>query len=578
MTEQTNNAMARTRRARPELTESWDSVNSHDDFDSDIYDPEDERSELGASYYSDDRPSRSRRFPTPPSTNDDVSPEASRNALLNSQTSEAREDINKPRKRGARSGVDNSLIMPASPDGAGQGSSSARARAHTPHFRLNQRSLTSDAGDFNRRASARGAAPGRGSKTEAEYDDEIDETSDLNWPFVVWEKVARPVGMYVLDILKIAVTNPVTKSFLAIWLLVGALIVGTNLINDTVNNALSPICRIPGAGYLHLPFCPTQVAPEISGPAEFDKLVAAQSQFEDVLKATAQGGFLPIEMKKSEASIRDLKHVVEYSNIPSKNELVFEFASFIDSARQAGDNLSRFNSRIGRAVDHILSTNRWTLNIIEGVAEKDAAQSKVVKWFSNNLNIFAPFQPMALSRDVLLDQYLRHTGLVEEQIVHLITEAQTLLRALDDLDSRLETILRIATTDGIQLQGTKDELLATLYVKLGGSRSTVAKLNNQLKLLKDVSSYRRMAWAHVNGAIIKLMAIRDSLEDLRERVGMTDEIREKVPLEVHIASINLGIQRLEEQREEGRRLDREQFNRVTARGEPLGRGIEGTEL
>lgn len=570
--------MARTRRTRPELTESWDSVNSQDDFDSDIYDPEDERSELGASYYSDDRPSRSRHIPTSPSTNDDVSPEASRNALLNSQTSkedrEARENI-KPRKRGARfDGVDNSLIMPASPDGADKGSSSARARAHTPHFRLNQRSLTSDAGDFSRRNSTRA----RGGKTEEEYDEEIDNSSDLNWPFVIWDKMGKPVGMYFLDILHIAVTNPITKSFLAIWLLIGVLIMGTNLINDTVSNALSPICRIPGTGYLHLPFCPTHIAPEITGPAEFDKLVEAQSQFEDVLKATAHGGFLPLEMKKSEASIRDLKQVVQYSTIPSRNQLVFEFAGFIDTARQASHDLSKFNSRIGRAVDQILSTNRWTLNIIEGVAEKDAARSKVAKWFSTNLNIFAPFQPIALSRDVLMDQYLRHTGAVEEQIDHLITEAQQLLSVLDNLDGRLSTISNVAMNDGIELQGAKDDLLATLFVKLGGKRRTVERLNAQLSLLKDVGSYRRMAWAHVNGAVIKLMAIRDSLEDLRERVAAPETVGDVVPLEVHIANINLGIERLEHQREAGRLLEREQYQKVKARGEEYDRGIEGREL
>jgi len=576
--------MARTRSARPYLTESWDSVNPHDDFDEDIYNPEDERAEIGASYYSDHRPSRSRNNPILPATNDedeDVSLEASRNALHNSRTSrgdrEAREEI-KPRKRGARSSVDKSLVMPLLANGSSSGSS-AKARAHTPHFRLNRRSLTSDAGDFNRRTGKQGSASARGAKSEAEYDEEIDNTSDLNWPFLLWDKVAGPVAMYALDVLRIAVSNPITKSFLAIWLLVGALIIGTNLINDTISNALSPICRIPGTGYLNLPFCPTtQYAPEISGPAEFDKLVDVQSKFEDVLQATAGHGFLPLEMKKSEASIRDLKNVVQYSTLPSRNMLVFEFAGFVDTARQASQDLSKFNSRIGRAVDQILSTNRWTLNIIEGVAEKDAAQGKVVKWFSDNLNIFAPFQPIALSRDVLLDQYLRHTGAVEEQITSLISEAHALLTVLDNLDSRLDVIANIAMQDGISVQGHKDELFAQLFVKLGGRRSTVAKLDGQLSLLKDVANYRRMAWAHVNGAVIKLMAIRDSLEDLRERVGMPDVVGDKVPLEVHISNINMGIERLEHQRDVGRKLDQEQFARITAKSEDGDRGIEGRGL
>ena len=66
------------------------------------------------------------------------------------------------------------------------------------------------------------------------------------------------------------------------------------------------------------------------------------------------------------------------------------------------------------------STNRWTLSVIDGVKADEASQGAVSRWVYTNLNIFAPFQPLSLSRDVLLDQYLRHTGAVEEQIQTLI--------------------------------------------------------------------------------------------------------------------------------------------------------------
>jgi hypothetical protein len=48
-----------------------------------------------------------------------------------------------------------------------------------------------------------------------------------------------------------------------------------------------------------------------------------------------------------------------------------------------------------------------------------------------------------------------------------------------------------------------------------------------------------------------------------------------VPLEVHIQSINLGIERLEAQREEGRKIEREAFQRVVGRGEQQQQGIDG---
>jgi hypothetical protein len=545
--------MARSRRSRPGLTESWDDVDEQD-FESEIFAPGDEREELGESYASERQ--RAPKLRVQMEDDDDVSPEAARNALRNSGMMD--NDI-KPRKRSARSG-ESDLVMPSSPDGAQKRASISRAK--TPHSRMNQRSLTSDAGSFMRRAQ--GPAPGQ---TKAEYDDEIDEVSDLNWPITIWQKIVSPILWYAFDILRIAATNPFTKSVLAIWLAVGAFMLAGNFVNNTISNALSPLCRIPGSSMLNLPFCPTGVTPELSGPAEFDKLVEAQSQFEDVLAASATGAFLPLEMKSSEASIRDLKHVVEYSHLPSRGELVFEFNGFIDTARQASHDLSRFNSRIGRAVDHILSTNRWTLQVIDGVTSQDANRGTLNKWISNNLNVFAPFQPVALTRNTLLDQYLRHTGAVEEQILSLITEAQALLGILDNLDGRLDVIASIATRDGIKVENGKDELLSLLWTKLGGHRSSVAKLDKQLNLLNDVGSYRRMAWAHVNGAVIKLMAIRDNLEDLRERVAMPETVGDVVPLEVHIQNINLGIERLEQQRDSSRKLEQERLASITGRAD-----------
>ncbi|KAK0295426.1 hypothetical protein LTS00_006057 [Friedmanniomyces endolithicus] len=530
--------MARPRGTPLDLTESWDDVHDDDDDDETLYTKDDERVEMRDSYRSDAR---------------DSAP--SRNMRSSRTNFQSRADDG-DRRRSARLSVEPELRMPSSPDA---GRSSARAenlRASTPHFRLNNRSMTSDAGSMNGEAKMRASTPrmrlsqrsmtsdaGRfGSKVK----DEDDDDEDASQPNVLWRRVLRPLLAYAFDV-------------------AGALVFGAGFATNTITNALTPICRIPGASYLHLPFCPSPTTTELQGPAEFDKLVQAQSQFEDVLASTQVGANLPMDMKRSEASIRDLKHVVQYSTLPSRNELVFEFTGFIDTARQASQDLSKFNSRIGRAVDQILSTNRWTLSVIDGVSATEASRGALSRWATSNLNIFAPFQPLPLSRDVLLDQYLRHTGAVEEQILTLITEAQALLNILDNLDGRLDIIASIATRDGIKIDDNKEELFAYLWTKLGGNRNTVAKLAQQSELLKEVGAYRRLAWAHVTTTIVRLQAIRDTLEDLRERVALPEVVGEKVPLEVHIESIRLGIERLEQQREAGRRVEAEGYARVMGR-------------
>jgi hypothetical protein len=548
--------MTRTRRARPELSESWEDVDD-DEYgeDSKIYTEDDERAEVGREGYRDD---------DVPET-----PRSRRSNMRGSRMAESQQQANGDARlrRSARFSEEPQLVMPSSPD-ASTTSTGARLRASTPHFRLNQRSLTSDAGKFASRLR------------DEEDEEEVGMAKVKESPSgsAVWSQVLRPLLAYVMDVVGIALQTlkPLLGYALLLYILVGAVIFGLGFLTNSINNALTPVCRIPGASWMNLPFCPTITTPESQGPAEFDKLIAAQSQFEDVLQSAQVGANLPMDMKRSEASIRDLRHVVEYSTLPSRNELVFEFAGFIETARRASQDLGKFASHIGRATDHILSTNRWTLSTIEGVKTTEAGQGALSKWIGDNLNIFSVFQPVALSRDLLLDQYLRHTSAVEEQILTLIDEAQALLNILDNLDGRLDVISSIAARDGVKIKDSKEELFAELWTKLGGNRKQKSRYEQQIHLLKEVGAYRRLAWAHVTTTIVKLQKIRDTLEDLRERVAMPETIGERVPLEVHIQNINLGIERLEMQRDEGRRLEREGYEKVFRKAEegmgPMGEG------
>jgi hypothetical protein len=109
--------------------------------------------------------------------------------------------------------------------------------------------------------------------------------------------------------------------FLAIWLLFGLLVVVRNFVTNTIYASLSPICRIPGASLLNLPFCPVYRVDTSNGPppsVEFEQLMTVQSKFEEVLEESAGGVSLPLDMKRGEASIRDLRQLVRYSQLHSK--------------------------------------------------------------------------------------------------------------------------------------------------------------------------------------------------------------------------------------------------------------------
>lgn len=183
---------------------------------------------------------------------------------------------------------------------------------------------------------------------------------------------------------------------------------------------------------------------------------------------------------------------------------------------------------------------------------------------------------MKFTEGILLDQYIQHTRVVEEELYKLISEAQALLSVLNNLDDRLEVIHGITIRDGIHTAALKEEILSGLWAMLGGNRGKVKNMDRQLNLLQQVGIYRKNAMAHVSGTILKLQAIGANLEDLRERVGGPELLRDRadIPLSVHIENIQRGVERLEEGRLNSRKLEDEQVRRTLERGKLEGSLID----
>ncbi|CAG8962432.1 hypothetical protein HYFRA_00014061 [Hymenoscyphus fraxineus] len=405
-------------------------------------------------------------------------------------------------------------------------------------------------------------------------------------PNIIELSIQNFLGMssWFLDVLwgALRILKTPISYLLAIWFLFGAMIMMRNLVTTSIQASLSPICRIPGVTLLNLPFCPVYQGGPNSGPpppVEFQQLITVQSDFEKVLEQSAGGASLPLDMKRGESSIRDLRQLVRYSSLMSKDSLVLEFDSFIETARIASYDLQRFNSHIGRAVDNVIATTRWTRRVLDGIDQESAGRGSISAFVNDNF--IAPFQPPKFTEQILLDQYIKHTRSVEDEIFKLIEEAQTLLMILNNLEDRLEVIHGIATQEDGHLQIAKEETLGTLWAMVGGHKTKLNKMDRQLGLLSSVTNYRKKAHAHVAGTVLRLQAMGAGLEDLRERVGSPELLRDRaeIPLSVHIENIQRGVERLEEQRLNGRRIEndhiRETLERVQSPGSSEGVLIDG---
>jgi hypothetical protein len=362
---------------------------------------------------------------------------------------------------------------------------------------------------------------------------------------------------------------------LSLYIAFGAVIVLHNLATRPLFTALTPVCRIPGVSWLDLPFCPDHGLNSGDGearewPVKFDSLMDVQEQLGQVVEKSVQGVPLPIEMKRSETSIRDLRTLVRYSTVQNKEELILELDGFIDTIGTVSKDLQRFNARTGSAIDWVISMNRWTsrhLDSLEGSrSDEDQAGGSVIGPLINRL--FSPFQPAVFTERQLVDTYIEHAALVSDKIAKLIEEAQAVLHTLSKAGEYMDAIYDFVTRTEKSVRVRRAEVLSTLWGLVGGNRSKVANLNSQLALLKHVDAQRSDAIRQVTDLIGDLEKIQAGLDDLRERVAEPGFARGRaeVPLSVHIDTIDRGVKRLEEARSRIRAIENDRIQEVLARG------------
>ncbi|KAH7156395.1 hypothetical protein EDB81DRAFT_389122 [Dactylonectria macrodidyma] len=368
---------------------------------------------------------------------------------------------------------------------------------------------------------------------------------------------------------------------LAIYLSFGGIIIAQNMATRSISASLSPLCRLPGASFLNIPFCPSRdtIITDPSGqppaPVEFDDLMTVQAQFEQVLEKSADGVSLPFEMKRSETAIRDLRSLVRHSDLQARDELLLEFDGYVDTARSTASDLQKFNTHVGSAVDAVISINRWTSRYIDTLAPESPdnlspPSTALVGWTSW---LFHPFQPTAdhmFNERVLLDKYIEHTALVSERIAALILEAQAILRLLTKAEDHLALIYDITSRSSADTAQRRESVLWTLWTLVGANTARLNSLAQQLALLRQVDVQRSSAVAQVSALILELEAIQAGLGDLRDRVAqpalLQDTTGPAIPLTVHIETIDRGVERLEDARRRIRAAENDRVREALASG------------
>ena len=154
---------------------------------------------------------------------------------------------------------------------------------------------------------------------------------------------------------------------LAIYIAFYAAMITRNMIAQSIHVTLSPLCRLPGATLLDLPFCGPAPSPitldKSSQPvmSDFDSFINLQGKVEQVFEKSASIISSPNQMKRSETTIRDLRTLVKSSDLPLRWELVREFDGYIRTSRRSTTSLQEFIGHCDSAIDSIISINQWIL-------------------------------------------------------------------------------------------------------------------------------------------------------------------------------------------------------------------------
>ncbi|KAK8008986.1 hypothetical protein PG991_011537 [Apiospora marii] len=398
----------------------------------------------------------------------------------------------------------------------------------------------------------------------------------------LWDRFAASTPSFIFDVvawclsilgMALNIAKYPLAICLAVYILLGAGMMVRNMVTNSISTSLSPLCRIPGASMLDLPFCPDlPTVPGSAGkmPVEFDELMNVQSNFEKVLEDSAKGVSLPMEMKRAEASVRDLRTLIKHSDLPGREELVYEFDGYIDNVRTIATDLQTFNTHVGGAVDSVISINRWTSRYIDSIAAEREANDNIVARWSGWL--FSPFTPQVFDERMLLDKYVEHTGLVSDKIANLIVEAQAALRLLSQAENNLELINDHVVRSGNDLKAKKSEVFWDLWTLVGANNKRLHNLKAQLGLLEQVETQRTSAVEQLIGLVHDLGDIQTKLSDLRDRVVAPELLADQtsIPLSVHIETINAGVERLESARSRIRAEENDRMQQALSRA----RGVD----
>ena len=213
----------------------------------------------------------------------------------------------------------------------------------------------------------------------------------------------------------------------------------------------------------------------------------------------------------------------------------------------------------------IMAMNDHALDAIESA--RNNAPSPLARALSNVI----PWGSKPLTTDEIITETFENAmNVLSKETQHLIVEAESNYRNLLNLDEKLASLHEFISREGLTSYYKMAGNLAALWTGPGGNLEKMGNSLRHLELLNDLESYRKQAITYAAAALmtfdstlLTLHSINEDMEDMRERVAAPDLLGTSTPVEVHMKTVKMGLQRLREGRV---RLEEETIQRILNAG------------
>ena len=206
-----------------------------------------------------------------------------------------------------------------------------------------------------------------------------------------------------------------------------------------------------------------------------------------------------------------------------------------------------------------MAVNDYALHKIDAAqkAKPSRLYAALIPWKSHDKFI----------NQIVVETFGEAMNMLSTDMERLIIEAEANIIALDALEERLSTLHHIISREDLTLSSEKADLLAELWTILGFNRNELRNFDQSLLLLKELKTYRQQALTRVVNALQTLQMMSADMEDMRERVARPAIAGSAIAVEVHMRSIQYGLERLREGRIRAKELDEAAIRRVLSMNE-----------